>query len=128
QAIQRDIVEMTRDTGTRLLGPNCLGMMNAVNGALGTFTHIPARLRLEGCRSIGLISQSGALGVGMAQAVERGVSFSHVLTSGNGCDVDAADQIAYLAQDPDCDAIACVFEGVTDPSRLIEAGDIARQA
>ncbi len=128
QAIQRDIVEMTRDTGTRLLGPNCLGMMNAVNGALGTFTHIPVRLRLEGCRSIGLISQSGALGVGMAQAVERGVSFSHVLTSGNGCDVDAADQIAYLAHDPDCDAIACVFEGVTDPGRLIEAGELARQA
>lgn len=128
QAIQRDIVDMTRDTGTRLLGPNCLGMMNAVNGALGTFTHIPVRLRLEGCRSIGLISQSGALGVGMAQAVERGVSFSHVLTSGNGCDVDAADQIAYLASDPDCDAIACVFEGVTDPGRLIEAGEMARQA
>lgn len=128
QAIQRDIVEMTRNTGTRLLGPNCLGMMNAVNGALGTFTHIPVSLRLEGCRSVGLISQSGALGVGMAQAVERGVSFSHVLTSGNGCDVDAADQIAYLAEDPDCDAIACVFEGVTDPGRLIEAGEIARLA
>lgn len=128
QAIQRDIVEMTRETGTRLLGPNCLGMMNAVTGALGTFTHIPVRMRLEGCRSIGLISQSGALGVGLGQAVERGVSFSHVLTSGNGCDVDAADQIAYLAKDPDCDAIACVFEGVTDPARLIEAGDIARQS
>ncbi|MCW5654743.1 acetate--CoA ligase family protein [Hydrogenophaga sp.] len=128
QALQRDIVELTRHTGTRLLGPNCLGMMNAVNGALGTFTHIPVRLRIEGCRSIGLISQSGALGVGMAQAVERGVSFSHVLTSGNGCDVDAADQIAYLAEDPDCDAIACVFEGVTDPGRLIEAGEIARRA
>lgn len=128
QALQRDIVEMTRRTGTRLLGPNCLGMMNAVNGALGTFTHIPVSLRLEGCRSVGLVSQSGALGVGMAQAVERGVSFSHVLTSGNGCDVDAADQIAYLAHDPDCHAIACVFEGVTDPGRLIEAGEIARLA
>lgn len=128
QAVQHDIVEMTRDTCTRLLGPNCLGMMNAVNGALGTFTHIPLRLRLEGCRSVGLISQSGALGVGMAQAVEHGVSFSHVLTSGNGCDVDAADQIAYLAHDPDCHAIACVFEGVTDPGRLIEAGDLARKA
>lgn len=127
QAIQRDIVAMTRHTGTRLLGPNCLGMMNAVSGALGTFTHIPVRMRLEGCRSIGLISQSGALGVGLGQAVERGVSFSHVLTSGNGCDVDAADQIAYLAEDPDCHAIACVFEGVSDPARLIEAGDIARR-
>ncbi len=128
QAIQRDIVKLARGTTTRLLGPNCLGIMNAVNGALGTFTHIPKRLRHEGSRSIGLISQSGALGVGLAQAVERGTSFSHVLTSGNGCDVDAADQIAYLAQDPDCNAIACVFEGVTDPARLIEAGDLARDA
>lgn len=126
QALQHALVAIAAGTETRLLGPNCLGTMNAVNGMLATFANVPKRFRLEGSRAVGLISQSGALGVGLAQAVERGVSFSHVLTSGNACDVDVADQVAYLAEDPDCDAIACVFEGIAHPGRLIEAGELAR--
>jgi hypothetical protein len=46
-------------------------------------TPIPAPRK----HSIGMVSQSGALGMALAQAVVRGVSFSHVLTSGNSCDV-----------------------------------------
>ena len=125
--LQQDLVAMAAGTGTRLLGPNCLGTMNAVSGMLATFSTIPQRMRIEGCRSVGLISQSGALGVGLSQAVERGVSFSHVLTLGNGCDVDVADEIAFLAEDKHCDVIACVFEGTANPGRLIEAGELARR-
>lgn len=127
QALQRELVGIAEGTPTRLLGPNCLGTINALTGMLGTFANVPPRLHIEGARSVGLIAQSGALGVGMAQAVERGVSFSHVLMSGNACDVDVADQVAYLAEDPDCHAIACVFEGIAHPDRLIEAGEIARR-
>ena len=74
----------------------------------------------ETARAIGLVAQSGALGMALAQAVTRGVSFSHVLTSGNSCDVDMADYVAYLAEEPACRAIACTFEGMADPKRLIE--------
>lgn len=126
--LQERLVALTEGTGTRLLGPNCLGAMNAVTGMLATFATIPARMGIEGGRSVGLISQSGALGVGLSQAVERGVSFSHVLTIGNGCDVDVADEIAFLAGDPGCDVIACIFEGTQAPERLIEAGELARRA
>jgi acetyl-CoA synthetase len=55
----------------------------------------------------------------------RGLSFSHVLTAGNSADVDVADEVAYLAEDPGCAAIACVFEGMPDPTRLFEAADLA---
>ena len=58
----------------------------------------------------------------------RGVSFSHVLTSGNSCDVDMADYVAYLADEPACRAIACVFEGMAQPRRLLDAARIAWQA
>ncbi|HRO59568.1 MAG TPA: acetate--CoA ligase family protein, partial [Burkholderiaceae bacterium] len=61
----------------------------------------------------------------LAQAIENGVSFSHVLTSGNSADVDVADYMAYLAEEPNCRAIACVFEGLADPMRLIDAAGIA---
>ena len=63
----------------------------------------------------------------LAQAVVRGVSFSHVLTSGNSCDVDMADYISYLADDPSCAAIACVFEGMAEPERMLIAAERAWQ-
>src|SRR5690606_18074102 len=77
--------------------------------------------------SIGLVSQSGALAQSLAQAVEHGTSFSHVLTSGNSCDVDVADLVAYLADEPGCKAIACVFEGLSDPQRMIAAAELCWQ-
>src|SRR6202022_3359608 len=74
--------------------------------------------------SVGPVSQSGALSQSRAQAVERGTSFSHVLTSGNSSDIDVADLVAYLAQEPACRSIACVFEGMADPRRFIEAAEL----
>jgi acetate---CoA ligase (ADP-forming) len=64
----------------------------------------------------------------LAQAVTRGVRFSHVLTSGNSCDIDMADCVAYLVDDPACAVIACVFEGMAEPSRLLAAAELAWQA
>ena len=79
-------------------------------------------------KAIGLISQSGALGMTLAQACVRDVSFSHVMTSGNSCDVDMADYVSFLVDEPSCGAIACVFEGMADPRRLLLAAEMAWQA
>lgn len=75
--------------------------------------------------AVGVISQSGALGMALAQGVVRGLSVSHVLTSGNSCDVDMADFVNYLATDPNCGSIACVFEGMATPERLLLAAENA---
>ena len=110
-----------------LLGPNTVGMVNALVGAAITFmdiTPVPS----PAPRAIGLVSQSGALGMALAQAVTRGVSFSHVLTSGNSCDIDMADCVAYLVDDPACTVIACLFEGMSEPERLLAAAELAWQA
>ncbi|MBN8751529.1 ATP-grasp domain protein [Xylophilus ampelinus] len=128
EAAQRRIVELTRNSKTRLLGPNCLGVVNGLTGFHAVFANAPTKPIHPGGRKIGLISQSGALGMGLAQACERGVSFSHVFTLGNACDVDVADQISYLSGDPGCDVIACVFEGTEAPQRLLEAGRLAKDA
>ena len=61
----------------------------------------------------------------MAQGVMRGLSVSHVLTSGNSCDVDMADYVNYLVEDPTCASIACVFEGMSTPERLLLAAENA---
>ena len=59
---------------------------------MATFPDVPnaGRPRAD---AIGVVSQSGALAHSLMQATVHGVSFSHSLTSGNACDVDAADQI-----------------------------------
>lgn len=125
-AEQARIVEIARNAGVRLVGPNCLGVLNYSLGAIVTFA---ATAVIDAPRplSIGLVSQSGALGFAFGQAIEHGVSFSHVLTAGNSADVDVADFIAYLAEDDACTAIACLFEGMAEPMRLIEAAGIARR-
>ncbi|MCM5570503.1 acetate--CoA ligase family protein [Burkholderiaceae bacterium FT117] len=124
-AEQARIVEAARRGGVRMVGPNCLGVVNYASGAIVSFA---ASAVIDAPRplSVGLASQSGALGFALAQAIEHGVSFSHVLTAGNSADVDVADYVAYLAEDDACKAIACVFEGMADPMRLIEAAQLAR--
>ena len=53
------------------------------------------------------------------------MSISHAFSAGNQADVDVADLVAYLADEPSCHSIACVFEGMAHPQRLLEAAQIA---
>ena len=102
----------------RLVGPNCIGMADYASGAAHHLRRGARRSGAAGPKAVGVVSQSGELGFALAQGVERGVAVSHVLTSGNSCDVDMADYVAYLAEDPACAAIACVFEGMADPQHV----------
>lgn len=119
--------DIARRTGLRIIGPNCLGVINYSIGMALSFTS-DITLAKPSARAIGLVSQSGTVGIGLAQAIEHGTSFSHLLTSGNSCDVDAADLVSYLAEDESCAAIACLFEGLAEPGRLIEAARKAKAA
>ncbi len=123
-ARQERLAHRAREAGLRLLGPNCVGLLNYLSGARVTFAGVPEG-RLEAGPAIGLVCQSGALGFALAQAMERGVAFSHVLSCGNSTDVDAADWVSALAEDPSCTAIACAFEGVSDPMRFLKAAEKA---
>jgi acyl-CoA synthetase (NDP forming) len=111
-------------TGLKILGPNCLGIANYQRRARISFSDYPAPREMAG-KSIGIASQSGALSQSLAQAMECGVSISHAFSAGNQADVDVADLVAYLADEPSCHAIACVFEGMAHPQRLLEAARIA---
>jgi acyl-CoA synthetase (NDP forming) len=110
-----------------IVGPNCIGIINNYMHAgmlfLGGYDVAPWRPG-----SIGLISQSGALGYTLAQACERGGNFSHYLTAGNQCDVDVCDYMSYLVEDPNCKVITCLVEGLKDGERLMEVGEKALAA
>jgi acyl-CoA synthetase (NDP forming) len=126
-AAQRRLAQIGRDAGMRIVGPNCIGMLNFRTKAGVTFM-IPPPMDAPLPHAVGLVSQSGALGFSLAQAVMRGVSVSHLLTTGNSSDVDVADCVSFLADDPNCAAIGCVFEGMPDPMRFIQAAAVADAA
>ena len=126
-AQQETLRTIARESGLRIVGPNCIGVVNTTSDARITFMDLAPKMS-PGPRAIGIISQSGALGMALAQASSRGIAVSHVLTSGNSCDVDMADYVNFLAEEPDCAAIALVFEGMAEPQRLLRACDTAWQA
>jgi acetate---CoA ligase (ADP-forming) len=123
-AQQERLAAIAAETGLRIVGPNCIGVVNALLDSRVTFMDITP-IPQPNAHAVGIISQSGALGMAMAQGVVRGLSVSHVLTSGNSCDVDMADYVSYLTADPACAAIACVFEGMATPERLLLAAEQA---
>ncbi len=126
QARQHALGEMARRGGVALFGPNCLGVANHTMDLVLSFADFTGGLGRV-TRGIGVISQSGAIGISLSQARRRGVSVSHVLTFGNGSDVDTADLIAYLADEPACATIACVFEGAVQPMRIVQAAALAAE-
>ncbi|WP_217362830.1 acetate--CoA ligase family protein [Roseicella sp. DB1501] len=124
-ALQARIAAMAREGGVRLIGPNCIGMLDYASGATISFAAVPRPAAPPTGPALGIVSQSGNLGFALAQAVERGVAIGRVLAFGNSADLDVADGVAMLAGDPGCAAIACVFEGMAEPRRLVEAAEIA---
>jgi acyl-CoA synthetase (NDP forming) len=123
-AQQTRLSGIAAESGLRVLGPNCLGIANYSLGARITFSEYPAVRPLRAA-SVGIASQSGALSQSLAQAIECGASVSHSFAAGNQSDVDVADLVAYLADDDACRSIVCVFEGMAQPERLLQAADLA---
>ena len=120
-AAQDRMRDRCRAAGVRLLGPNCLGLMNVRSGMFLTFsTVLDAVTLLPG--SVGMATQSGAFGAYFCGlAAQRGIGFSHYAATGNESDVDTADCIAWMAGDPQTRVIAAYIEGCRSGARLREA-------
>jgi acetate---CoA ligase (ADP-forming) len=126
-AAQLRLAAIARAAKMPMLGPNCMGLVNHALGAGMTF--IPDYPRVpRNAGSIAVVSQSGALGYALAQAWSRGLGVRYFFSAGNSADVDVADLVAAMADDPAVKAIACLFEGVPSAARLLEAGARARAA
>jgi acyl-CoA synthetase (NDP forming) len=121
---QRRLADIASRSGLKIVGPNCLGIANYMRRVRITFSEYPAPRPMHRV-AVGIAGQSGALSQAMAQAIECGASVSHAFSAGNQADVDVADLVAYLADEPACQAIACAFEGMSHPRRLLEAAQIA---
>jgi len=125
-AWQEEIAAIARDTGLRVVGPNCMGMLNVRSWAIGTFTSAFEH-GWPKPGAITIISQSGAVGAHtMVLARERGLGVNGWVTTGNECDVDVAACVGYCAADPHTQVIACYIEGTRNPVALQQALAAAR--
>ncbi len=113
---QQNMTAIARQSGLRICGPNCIGIINVASRlGLSFMTPLPM---VDG--TVGVVSQSGALGYILMQAMERGLGFSHYLSPGNSCDVDVCDFVNYLIEDDKTKSIVCTLEGIRDGARFVE--------
>jgi acyl-CoA synthetase (NDP forming) len=126
--LQAQIGDVARDSGMRVVGPNCLGSIGVAEKSIATFS-VALEAALPPPGDVGIVSQSGNLGsYTMRLAAERGVGISRLLTTGNECDVDISDGIASLARDPGTTVILCCMETCRDGAKFRQALALAREA
>ncbi len=113
---QRRLVEICRANGMRLIGPNCMGIVNTADDVNlnGTFaTTYPPTGR------VGFLSQSGALGLAVMQyASDIGLGLSSFVSVGNKADVSGNDLLAYWDRDAGTDVMLLYLESFGNPRRF----------
>ncbi len=123
---QERFARKARRAGVRVLGPNCLGYMNAAKSVYATFSPVLST-GLAKPGKVGIVSQSGAFGAyAYAMARERGLGLSAWVTTGNEIDIDVADCITWMARDDATQVIMAYLEGCRDGQKLRDALDLAR--
>jgi acetyltransferase len=117
--IENRIAGMCREAGVRLVGPNCLGVINPVP-SVSLNASFSARMPASG--DISFISQSGALCTAVLDfAYERDFGFSKFISTGNKADVDELDLLLYLHDDLDTKVIMLYLEELRRGHEFIEA-------
>jgi acetyl coenzyme A synthetase (ADP forming)-like protein len=115
---ERRLRETVRAAGVRMIGPNCMGVINTAPEfhLNATFAPTPARPG-----SIGFVSQSGALGVAILNvAQDLGIGLTQFVSMGNKADVSGNDLLEHWEDDPETRVIAMYLESFGNPRRFTE--------
>ncbi|HEY0788413.1 MAG TPA: GNAT family N-acetyltransferase, partial [Thermoanaerobaculia bacterium] len=122
RAKEEKLVEKIRSAGMRMVGPNCMGVINTDRAVKmhGTFSRVwpPAG-------NVAMSTQSGALGLAILDyASQLNIGFSTFISVGNKADVSGNDLVQYWAEDPHTDVILLYLESFGNPKKF---GSIARR-
>ena len=116
RAMQQTLVERVRAYGMRMVGPNCMGLLNAnpsvrLNASFSPVFPAPGRVAMS--------SQSGALGLAILAAANRfGLGLSTFVSVGNKADVSGNDLLQYWEEDDATDVILLYLESFGNPRRF----------
>jgi acetyl coenzyme A synthetase (ADP forming)-like protein len=113
-AVQAALRDRAHSYGMRLVGPNCIGVVNTAVGLNATFSpYAPRR------GSIAMQSQSGALGIGVLERSARiGLGVSSFVSVGNKADVSGNDLLQYWEDDPGTDVVLLYLESFGNPRKF----------
>ncbi|QKS26763.1 acetate--CoA ligase family protein [Vreelandella titanicae] len=112
EEMQKELSALAQNHGVRILGPNCLGIANSTSNLIASFTTALEEHTLQK-GSFAFISQSGALGAYWLDLVlSNGMGFSQWITTGNECDIDAAEALDFLVDDPATKVIGLYLEDI----------------
>jgi len=119
QELEQQVIQIARQSGIRVIGPNCLGVIVTANKLNASFG---GDLPRKG--AIGYLSQSGALLAAILDmANARGIGFSKLISIGNKADVNELDLIRALGADPDTRVIAGYLESISDGSAFVDQAE-----
>ncbi len=122
QVLQKKLAELARKSGIRLWGPNCMGLVDAVNNNIFSFMNASAVKRGFIPGSVSLIVQSGMLSASfLVDIMSNGImGVSKVCSIGNKIDVNESDILDYLINDQDTGVIGLYLESISSGRRFIE--------
>ncbi len=121
RAEEAELTRIARQTGMRILGPNCLGAFNSFSGFFGSFTNTLDRMFPQP-GALSIVSQSGAFGTHLFWlAHRRGMGLRHWISTGNECDVEAAECLDYVIDDPGTRVVLLYLEGARRGPALMAA-------
>ncbi|MFH0925988.1 MAG: acetate--CoA ligase family protein [bacterium] len=119
--LEKEFLEIARENGIRILGPNCLGLINTYCNLNASFaTNMPKK------GDIAFFSQSGALGTAILDwAIGEGIGFSKVISLGNKADISEVEMLEVLMKDNESKVILGYLEGVTNGAAFMQAARMA---
>jgi acetyltransferase len=119
--IERSMLDTAHKHGVRLIGPNCLGLVNVHTRAYAAWGSLTRPPLLEP-GPVSAVLQSASLGVSiLVQCAAAGIGFRYAITSGNEADISAPELIDAYVDDPETRVILSYLEGVTDGRALMAA-------
>ena len=114
--LQRQLVEVCRQSGMRLVGPNCMGVINTAPNVSLDATFAPDKPEPG---RIGFLSQSGGLGIAvMARIQELGSGISSFVSVGNKADISGNDLLQFWESDPETELIMLYLESFGNPRKF----------
>ncbi|WP_354443871.1 CoA-binding protein [Ottowia thiooxydans] len=129
KAAQDLMVAEARAAGMRIVGPNCMGLMNTHHNLAATTGVVVGLVDKLPKGGIGIVSQSGALmGTMLARGVDMEAGFSSTVSVGNQADLNINDFFEYLIEGPKTDVICLYIEEVREPARFAALLASARAA
>ena len=116
-AIEAQIKELSKQLKIRIIGPNCIGMFNGENRLDCAFQGHARMLRPKN-GNVAFLSQSGTVGIAFMESSDA-FGMSKMISYGNRSDVDEADMIWYLSEDPQTKVVGLYVEGLGDGRKFM---------